>query len=126
MSDEIIAKLNARIGRRSFLRGSSLLAAAAGAALVLPGVARAQDPQASQAAGGQDGTAATDDKKGPEAKEPQDTKDAPPQQAKEGDGAETLIDSQGKPYRICPQCGANMYKQDRTWTCENCGYSYEE
>jgi len=23
-------------------------------------------------------------------------------------------------------CGGNMYKQDNTWTCEQCGYSYEE
>jgi ribosomal protein S27AE len=28
--------------------------------------------------------------------------------------------------RACPQCGALMYKQGRTWTCENCGYSYVE
>ena len=26
----------------------------------------------------------------------------------------------------CPQCGSNMYRQGRTWTCENCGYSYIE
>jgi ribosomal protein L37AE/L43A len=26
--------------------------------------------------------------------------------------------------RACPQCGALMYRQGRTWTCENCGYSY--
>lgn len=28
--------------------------------------------------------------------------------------------------RACPQCGALMYRQGRTWTCENCGYSYVE
>jgi len=28
--------------------------------------------------------------------------------------------------RGCPQCGALMYRQGRTWTCENCGYSYVE
>ena len=28
--------------------------------------------------------------------------------------------------RVCPQCGALMYRQGRTWTCDNCGYSYVE
>ncbi|MFQ5789281.1 MAG: twin-arginine translocation signal domain-containing protein [Acidobacteriota bacterium] len=28
--------------------------------------------------------------------------------------------------RVCPQCGALMYRQGRTWTCETCGYSYVE
>ena len=48
------------------------------------------------------------------------------QEAKEGDGAKTYIGADGRPYRVCPQCGSNMYKQGRTWTCENCGYSYDE
>ena len=54
------------------------------------------------------------------------SKDAPQQEAKEGDGAKTFIGADGRPYRVCPQCGSNMYKQGRTWTCENCGYSYDE
>ena len=28
--------------------------------------------------------------------------------------------------RPCPQCGALMYLQGNTWTCDNCGYSYVE
>jgi DNA-directed RNA polymerase subunit M/transcription elongation factor TFIIS len=28
--------------------------------------------------------------------------------------------------RACPQCGALMYRQGRTWSCETCGYSYVE
>ena len=36
------------------------------------------------------------------------------------------IDAEGHEYRVCPQCGSNMYRQGRTWTCENCGYSYIE
>lgn len=28
--------------------------------------------------------------------------------------------------RTCPQCGGTMYRQGRTWTCSNCGYSYVE
>ena len=39
---------------------------------------------------------------------------------------ETKIDAKGREYRSCPQCGYNMYRQGRTWTCENCGYSYVE
>jgi hypothetical protein len=38
----------------------------------------------------------------------------------------THKDADGVEYRECPQCGFNMYRQDRTWTCENCGYSYSE
>lgn len=38
----------------------------------------------------------------------------------------TFTDKDGNQYRICPQCGYNMYKQGRTWLCENCGYSYVE
>lgn len=37
-----------------------------------------------------------------------------------------LIDDEGREYRVCPQCGNNMYKQGRMWVCENCGYSYVE
>lgn len=35
-------------------------------------------------------------------------------------------DSGDEDTRACPQCGALMYRQGRTWTCENCGYSYVE
>lgn len=38
----------------------------------------------------------------------------------------TYTDKDGNQYRICPQCGFNMYKQGRMWVCENCGYSYVE
>lgn len=49
----------------------------------------------------------------------------------EGDSKEdrfkvTHVDENGHEYRICPVCGANMYKQGRTWTCDTCGYSYTE
>ena len=37
-----------------------------------------------------------------------------------------LVDAEGREYRVCPQCGNNMYKQGRMWVCENCGYSYVE
>ena len=47
-----------------------------------------------------------------------------------GDGDKSkdgkLYDKEGREYRVCPQCGYNMYKQGRMWVCENCGYSYVE
>jgi Ni/Co efflux regulator RcnB len=117
MSEEILKRLQSR---RSFLKGSALLAAAA---VVVPASLSAQDTQSQ-----------TDEKKDKpgddqkkDDKDAQDkSKDAPQQEAKEGDGAKTFIGADGRPYRVCPQCGSNMYKQNRTWTCENCGYSYDE
>jgi hypothetical protein len=126
--------------RRSFLKGSALLAASA---FLMPRALAAQDPQnANDGRGGQPGQAGHEgqdkdgqagqagqasregqDKDG-QAGQPGQAGNNPP--AKEGDGAETFVGADGRPYRVCPQCGANMYKQNRTWTCENCGYSYEE
>ena len=61
---------------------------------------------------------------------PPDQKDEPAKDAKKDEPVDetriTKKDENGKEYRICPQCGYNMYKQERTWTCENCGYSYAE
>ena len=136
MSDELIKRLENRINRRSFLKGSALLAVSA---FAIPASLAAQDVQ--NTPNGQDGrerqegqdTKGRDgqdkDKQGQDGQKGQEGQDktaAPPQQAKEGDGAETFVGSDGRPYRVCPQCGSNMYKQGRTWTCENCGYSYEE
>lgn len=95
------------VGRRSFLRGSALFAAAVGVGMATS--AFAQDPQPPQPK--------------PEDEKPEDEKKEEP--TPEGDG-ETLIDADGREYRVCPQCAASMYKQGRTWTCENCGYSYVE
>jgi len=100
-------------------------------AFAIPSILSAQEPQQQQS--GQ--PAQTDQKPadGQDTSDQQDAKDkddkddkAPAQQAQEGDGAKTFVGADGRPYRICPQCGANMYKQNRTWTCENCGYSYDE
>jgi hypothetical protein len=129
MSDELLKRLQSR---RSFLKGSALLASA----LAVPAVLSAQsqdqqhlqqdqkDKPADGQNGQQNGDAPFDSAQG---KPDQDkSKDAPQQEAKEGDGAKTYIGADGRPYRVCPQCGSNMYKQGRTWTCENCGYSYDE
>jgi ribosomal protein S27AE len=122
MSDEILKRLQSR---RSFLKGSALLAASA---LAVPAVLSAQSQDQQQPQQDQKDKPA-DKQNDSDNRAPQDhdkSNDAPQQEAKEGDGAKTYIDADGRPYRVCPQCGSNMYKQDRTWTCENCGYSYVE
>jgi ribosomal protein S27AE len=113
MHEEILKKLEQKLDRRSFLRGSSLVAAAAvGMAVASPLVSFAQEQQKPQ-----------NDKKTDKKKDDKDDK-------KDGDDSsydkETKIDADGREYRTCPQCGSNMYRQGRTWTCENCGYSYVE
>jgi rubredoxin len=117
MNEDILRKLEARIDRRSFLRGSSLAAAAlVGIAAASPLVAFAQAPDQ-----------ASDDKK----KDESGKKDTPQDKDKDASGDDdptkvTKLDADGNEYRECPQCGHNMYRQGRTWTCENCGYSYIE
>ncbi len=106
MAEESPFRLERMVSRRRFLRGSTLTAAA------VVGVAAA--PLLSFAQGGQD------DKKKDGKKDDGKTVQKP-----EGGGKE-LRDAEGREYRVCPQCNAPMYKQDRTWTCEACGYSYVE
>jgi len=85
------------VDRRSFLRGSALFAAAIGVSVATSAFAQeAQQPK------------------------PDEEKKEPDQ------NGETKIDKDGREYRVCPQCASNMYRQGRTWTCENCGYSYVE
>ena len=98
MSDNVIKKND----RRSFLRGSALFAAAFGMSVV-PGLAQ-QKPEPKP-------------KPQPEEEEKKD----PLEGEKPKDGK--LYDKEGREYRVCPQCGYNMYKQGRMWICENCGYS---
>ena len=103
-----------KLDRRSFLRGSAMFAAAIGVA-VLPLPAFAQEPQKP---------------KPEEEKEKEDREKNPSDPFADGEkgGKKTdkLIDEEGREYRVCPQCGNNMYKQGRMWVCENCGYSYVE
>ncbi len=103
MDDKVFEKA---VDRRSFLRGSALFAAALGLGVASP--AFAQEPQ-----------------EPPKPKPEEEKKDeAPPDDG--GGQNETLVDADGREYRVCPQCASNMYRQGRTWTCENCGYSYVE
>lgn len=104
MFDEKVLK---PVDRRSFLRGSALFAAALGVSVTASAFAQEQAPQPK-----------------PKPEEEEKKKD----EKKDGSGSdtETKIDADGREYRVCPQCASNMYKQGRTWTCENCGYSYVE
>jgi rubrerythrin len=104
------------LNRRSFLRGSSLFAAALGLN-VLPAAAQ-QSPQQPAP------QAKPEEKKKEEEKKVEDpfADGEKPEKSKDG----KLYDKEGREYRICPQCGYNMYKQGKMWICENCGYSYVE
>src|SRR5262245_59531779 len=106
MTDDIRKIIERRTDRRSFLRWSAFAAAAVIGSAALPR------------------TLCDEEKK--EKKDPaDDKKDEKKDQGQEKDPyKETKIDQNGREYRICPVCGFNMYRQDRTWTCENCGYSY--
>jgi len=106
MFDNVIGK---SVDRRSFLRGSAVFAAALGLA-VAPVFAQQQQPPPQPE---------PEKKEKPAPKDPFDTGEKP------GD-SKKLVDKEGREYRMCPQCGYNMYKEGRMWVCENCGYSYVE
>jgi hypothetical protein len=121
MNDEILKKLEARLDRRSFLRDSGLgVAALLGVAAASPLVVFAQSPAQAQAGDKKK----TDEKKDPDADKADDKADTKPARIEGKDGK--FYDRDGVEVRECPECGHNMYQQGRTWTCENCGYSYIE
>jgi len=99
---------NGPMDRRSFLRGSAIFAAALG--LSVASSAYAQDPPPQQ----------------PQKPEEEKKKEEEKKETLPEENSETKIDADGREYRVCPQCASNMYRQGRTWTCENCGYSYVE
>jgi ribosomal protein S27AE len=94
------------VDRRSFLRGSALFAGAIGLSVV-PAFAAQQKPKPEEK---------------PEEEKPPADPFASGEKSKDG----KLYDKEGREYRVCPQCGYNMYKQVKMWVCENCGYSYVE
>ena len=118
MNEEILKKLEARLDRRSFLRGSALATAAllgVAAASPLIAFAQEQDPRLQR------------DKKSDDHDKKDEPKDKEKDSSESGEPTRTTkVDADGNEYRECPQCGSNMYRQGRTWTCENCGYSYVE
>jgi ribosomal protein S27AE len=111
--------------RRSFLCGSILFVASAA---IARGSAFGDQDEARR--GDQQQPDAQDDRQRNQNEPP--TADRPPAQgdssgdSKKDPSTITYKDADGREYRECPQCGFNMYRQDRTWTCENCGYSYTE
>jgi rubredoxin len=115
MNEAILAKLEARLDRRTFLRGSALAAAALlGVAAASPVITFAQAQDKPQ----------SDDKKKDDDGKKDEPKDEKPYRTEGPDGK--FYDRQGVEVRECPECGHNQYQQGRTWTCENCGYSYVE
>jgi hypothetical protein len=122
MNDAILKKLEAKLDRRSFLRGYGLgVAALLGVAAASPLVvfAQSQDKPAQD-----DKKKADPDKKDPDADKIDEKPDAKPYRVEGAEGR--FYDREGVEVRECPECGHNMYQQGRTWTCENCGYSYIE
>lgn len=109
-----------KLDRRSFLRGSAMFAAAIGVSMALPAFAFQQDPQKPRPEEEKD----KDKEKEEKEKQPKDPFADNEKGDKKEDGK--LVDAEGREYRVCPQCGNNMYKQGRMWVCENCGYSYVE
>ena len=121
MNDEILKKLEARLDRRSFLRGSGLgVAALLGVAAASPLVVFAQSPQDKPS----ENKKPSDQRKEPDAPKADEKPDSKPSRTEGADGK--FYDREGVEVRECPECGHNMYQQGRTWTCENCGYSYIE
>ena len=94
------------LDRRGFLKGSALFAAAVGVAAAVPAAAQEQAAPAPQAPAEQE-------------KPAEPAKDEQPKK-------KVLLDDKGREYRVCDMCGGNMYKEGKTWTCEQCGFSYEE
>ena len=133
MDEKILKKLQQRVDRRSFLRGSGLAAAALAGVTAFPFIASAQDPAKPEEAKKEEQKEEKKEEK-KEAKKDEKAEEKNDDKKEEGKDAKkepdpfkvTKKDEQGRDYRLCPQCGYNMYKQDRTWTCENCGYSYTE
>lgn len=99
------------IGRRGFLKGSALFAAAASVAMAVP-VHAQESPSPS----------ADQDQAPPpaETKKPEEPKKDEP-----ADKKKALVDKNGREYRVCDMCGGNMYVEDKRWTCDQCGFSYE-
>jgi len=109
--------MDTEINRRRFLTTAGL--ALAGSVLARTGLAEEQE----KAKDTKDETKKDEAKpKGEDsAKEKKDAK-----ASDDADWDDAWKSSGSDETRTCPQCGAAMYRQGRTWTCNNCGYSYVE
>jgi len=99
------------LDRRGFLKGSAVFAAVAGLAVAVPSAASDQEPAK---------PAPSEDKKTEPPKAEERKGDEPADKKKSA-----LVDKNGREYRVCDMCGGNMYVQEKLWTCEQCGFSYE-
>src|SRR5258706_16163979 len=102
MNDEILKKLEARLDRRSFLRGSSIgVAALLGVAAASPLVIFAQAPQDKPS------DKKTDEKKANDTTDrdpkPDEKAESKPSRVEGTDGK--LYDREGVEVRECPECG---------------------
>lgn len=112
------------VGRRGFLKGSALFAAAVGLSAAAPAFAQDQEQK----------TPAVPEEEKDKAKAPAGEQakkeEQPPASGSNAPAAKEdpnkLVDANGVEYRICERCGGNMYKEGNTWTCEQCGFSYTE
>ncbi len=116
---------NKTISRRGFLRGSSLAVLSSVVAPRLGFGGQEPTPQDPSAKGSETKDKQEEDGRPAPSTEQQATaQDRKPDEQQESQVTKT--DANGREYRVCPECGSNMYRQDRVWTCENCGYSYTE
>lgn len=128
MNKDILKKLEQRVDRRTFLRGSSLALAALAGVGAFPLVSAAQDQTTDKPLDAKKDDKPAETGQAKDQKKEEESKEAKKEDAKPATDPfkETKKDEAGRDYRLCPQCGYNMYKQDRTWSCENCGFSYVE
>jgi len=113
--------------RRGFLKGSALFAAAAlgVAAHVAPAFAQDPAPQSKPDEAKKPEDEKKDDKDKDKDKDKEQSKPAG-ESAQQKQDPNKLYDKSGREYRVCERCGGNMYREDKTWTCEQCGLSYTE
>jgi ribosomal protein S27AE len=103
------------MNRREFLKTAGLAAAS----LAVAGAGSAQDKAKEEPKKREEKK--EEKKADSEAKE---KTEAP--KSEEADWDAAWKDTGSEETRTCPQCGRTMYRQGRTWTCSNCGYSYVE
>ena len=130
MDEKILKKLQQRVDRRSFLRGSGLAAAALAGVTAFPFIASAQDPAKPEETKKEEKKEEKKDEKAEGKERRQERRQERRGEGRE-EGARIPSRSRKKTSRAATIASARSAattctKQDRTWTCENCGYSYTE
>ena len=114
-----------QLDRRGFLKGSALFAAAAvGLGMSTPLFAQDAQKTAEEKKKEEEEKAKAEAEKAKSGQAKKDEPKADGQTAKQDPSK--LYDKNGIEYRVCERCGGNMYREDKTWTCEQCGLSYTE